>query len=131
MEGRSMAVEEATQNVIFRRLRAILKEYESTMVVQTDSDREYYLNTRHIDKRKRPVFFGAVRINKNYVSYHYMPVYMYPQLLEDIPEGLRKRMQGKSCFNFTRVDEENFEQLAQLTARGVSRVRNDNSLPLV
>lgn len=31
--------------------------------------------------------FGLVRIEKNDVSYHLMPVYMYPDLLDDLPEG--------------------------------------------
>jgi hypothetical protein len=31
--------------------------------------------------------------------------------------GLRKRMQGKSCFNFTKLDEELFAELAVLTER--------------
>jgi hypothetical protein len=35
--------------------------------------------------------------------------------LEGISEELRRRMQGKSCFNFTAVDETLFEELADLT----------------
>lgn len=31
--------------------------------------------------------------------------------------ALRKRMQGKSCFNFTRVDDALFFELVDLTAR--------------
>jgi hypothetical protein len=39
------------------------------------------------------------------------------QLLADLsPGGLRKRMQGKSCFNFTAVDEPLLAELAELTA---------------
>ena len=34
-----------------------------------------------------------------------MPVYGLPELLADISPELRRRMQGKACFNFTRVDE--------------------------
>jgi hypothetical protein len=40
-----------------------------------------------------------VQIKKNYVIYHLMPVYLNPGLLEGMSPGLRKRMQGKSCFN--------------------------------
>ena len=32
-------------------------------------------------------------------------------------------MQGKSCFNFTRVDEALFEELDGLTARGIAGFR--------
>ena len=36
---------------------------------------------------------------------------------EPSPE-LRKRMQGKSCFNFTKVDEGLFDELSDITAKG-------------
>ncbi len=41
-----------------------------------------------------------------------MPVYVFPELLGAVRPLLRKRMQGKSCFNFTRVDPALFEELA-------------------
>jgi hypothetical protein len=62
--------------------------------------------------------FAAVRLGKRYVSYHLMPIYVDPRLLADASDGLRGRMQGKSCFNFTRVDQGLFDELADLTARG-------------
>jgi hypothetical protein len=108
---------------VFDRLRSILHEHESGLVVKSDQPGDYYLNSRAFDKQKRPVFFGAVQARKNYVSYHLMPVYAFPDLLEGISEGLKKRMQGKSCFNFTRIDEGLFEELAELTSRGMERAQ--------
>ena len=35
----------------------------------------------------------------------------------------KKRMQGKSCFNFTTVDEVLFAELSQLTAAGFKRFK--------
>ena len=64
------------------------------------------------------MFFGSVFIKKRYVSFHLMPVYVSPPLLENISDALRKRMQGKSCFNFTKADKELFRELADLTAAG-------------
>ncbi len=55
---------------------------------------------------------------KNYVSFHLMPVYENPSLLEGISLELEARMQGKSCFNFKQVDEDLFSQLADLTEVG-------------
>jgi hypothetical protein len=69
------------------------------------------------------MFFGAVQTKKNYVSYHLMPVYVYPDLLDGISPELRRRMQGKSCFNFSRVDETLVAELARLTERGLQRYR--------
>ena len=62
-----------------------------------------------------PMWFGQVREGKAYVGYHLMPVYTHPALAEKISPALRKRMQGKSCFNFKVADEALFEELAALT----------------
>jgi hypothetical protein len=76
------------------------------------------VETKHIQKNKKPLWFGAVEIKKNYVSYHLMPIYVNPKLLETVLPGLKKRMQGKSCFNFTSSDAVLFKELAELTEEG-------------
>jgi hypothetical protein len=62
--------------------------------------------------------FAATMIRKNYVSFYLMPVYVEPDLLEDVSDDLKKRMQGKSCFNFKEPDDPLFDELATLTKRG-------------
>jgi hypothetical protein len=103
---------------VFEHLRGILKRFEHLLDVQTDSDRIYYLNSKVIGKNKKPVCFAWAQINKNYVSYHLMPVYGCPKLLENQSPELKARMQGKACFNFTAVDPELFKELAQVTKAG-------------
>ena len=66
---------------------------------------------------------SGVRTGKNYVSYHLMAIYACPDLLESVSPELRKRMQGKSCFNFRHVDEALFKELAQLTDRSFKRFK--------
>jgi hypothetical protein len=105
------------QSKVFLSLRKILSEYSEDMIVKHDTDLNYYLDTRKT-YNKKPVFFGAVQIKKNYVSYHLMPVYMSPALLAGMSPELKKRMQGKSCFNFKTMDEKLFEELAGLTRKG-------------
>ncbi|SRR5216683_136774 len=103
---------------VFKHLRSILKKFERHLVLQTDGERTYYLNSKVVGKNKKPVFFAAAQINKNYVSYHLMPVYGCPELLENKSPKLKARMQGKACFNFTTVDSELFKELAHLTKAG-------------
>ena len=86
--------------VIFDQLKVILKPYEPRLSVTADGSEDYSLDTHQLGPNKKPMFFGAAVIKKNYVSFHLMPVYVHPELLEDISDTLRKRMQGKSCFNF-------------------------------
>jgi hypothetical protein len=74
----------------------------------------YYLDTHTLGKNKKPIFFGGVRMGKGYVSYYLMPAYS-PELQKGMSPALKKRMQGKACFNFTVVDEELFAELRKVT----------------
>jgi len=107
---------------IFEALRAILQPYAAQMDVKADTGEHYYLDTfKNHPLTNKPAFFGAAQIRKNYVSYYLMPVYLYPVLLEGISEGLKKRMQGKSCFNFKSQDAALFAELKELTERGYKK----------
>jgi hypothetical protein len=93
------------------------------MDIAQDTDRMYMLNTRHLLKKNYPLMFGAVRLGKNYVSYHLMSVYASPDVTMS-PE-LKKRMQGKACFNFKEVDERLFKELTKITKEGAKRFSNE------
>ena len=114
-------------SAVFAKLRAILKPYERKLELLADAEGNYSLNTRHIMKNKQPLYFGGVRTGKAYVSFHLMPVYACPELLKGMSPELRKRMQGKSCFNFKTIDEEQVKELAKLTKAGFARF-NDEKL---
>jgi hypothetical protein len=64
-------------------------------------------------------YVAGTRVGKRYVSVYLMPVYASPELAASISPALRARMQGKSCFNFTRVDDALFAELGELAARGI------------
>lgn len=110
---------------IFAELKKILTSYSSRLVCDRDDDQGYWLNTAYVMKNKKPLFFASVMINKNYVSYHLMPVYVYPELLEQLSPSLRQRMHGKSCFNFKVIDKKIFKELQDLTAQGFERYQID------
>ncbi len=81
-------------------------------------DGTYVLLGAPTDRYPDGQLFAMVRTGARYVSYHLMCVYLEPALLDGISPELRRRMQGKSCFNFTRVDDALFDELEALTARG-------------
>ena len=110
---------------VFDQLRTILEPYEPRLSVTTDGSEGYSLDAPKPGPNKKPMFFASAIVNKNYVSFHLMPVYVHPELLEGISDGLRKRMQGKSCFNFKAVDEAILTELRQLTERGFEAVQKD------
>ena len=68
------------------------------------------------------MFFGAVMMFKGYVSYHLMPLYACPELAKTVSSSLKKRMQGKSCFNFRAPDAALFAELSELNQRRARRI---------
>ena len=106
---------------VFAALRAILEPYADRLVLKYDTDTDYYLNTAHVCKNKQPLFFAAATIKKNYVSFHLMPIYVFPELRETESDALKARSQGKACYNFTRVDPALFAELERLTRTGFER----------
>ena len=106
---------------VFKELKSIFKPYVKKMDVSADTDVCYMLNTRYIMKNKQPLCFGGVRLGKNYVSFYLMSVYASPDLLKNISPELKKRMQGKSCFNFKEVDKQLFGELKALTKDGAAK----------
>ena len=57
-----------------------------------------------------------------------MPVYAFPGLLKGMSPELKRRMQGKSCFNFTAMDEQLFGELSRLTDAGFQKFRAEKLL---
>jgi len=100
---------------VFNDLREIMIPYAEKLECTIDKDDELYINTNHILDNGKILWFGGIKINKNYVSYHLMPIYLNPKLLEDISPELKKHLHGKSCFNFTSSDPALFNELADLT----------------
>ena len=116
---------------VFAKLKAIFQPYAKKMDAACDTRNYYLLNTRHIMKNKQPLFFAAVRKGNAYVSFHLMPVYASPELLMKMSPDLKRRMQGKSCFNFKSVEETRFKELAKLTRAGFTRFNDRKFLEAI
>ena len=113
--------------LVFDVLRAILAPHAKALLVTADDGANYRLCSRTLEDRiGRPLFVAAVETNKNYVSYHLMPIYADPRLQQALSPALKKRMQGKLCFNFRTLDEAQAarQELAQLTRAGIDAFRN-------
>jgi hypothetical protein len=100
---------------VYAALHDILAPYAARLDTKRDSGTELWVDTRHIQQNKKTLFFAAVQVKKGYVSFHLMPVYLRPELLDAVSAELRSRMQGKSCFNFKREEPKLMKELAELT----------------
>src|SRR5262247_4056797 len=103
--------------LIFEHLKNILEPFAPKLTVTANTSSAYSLDGPYSEKWKKNIFFGYAQLKKNYVSFYLMPVYTYPDLLKDVSSELKKHMQGKSCFNFKKVEPELFQELANLTKK--------------
>ena len=102
----------------------MLAKHSKRLVVTVDKPGDYQVASPTLtDRTGRPLFFAAVQTKKNYVSYHLIPVYAVPALLEGVSPALKKRMQGKACFNFTNVDKALLKELDGLTKTGLAAMK--------
>jgi hypothetical protein len=105
-------------DAVHQRLRSILVPYGESLHLTKDEPGGVTLEIPGLEGKPWGYVAGT-RVGKRYVSYYLMPVYASPELNASLSPQLRKRMQGKSCFNFATVDEGLFAELADLTARGI------------
>ena len=107
---------------VFSALRDILVRHAGKLAVREESDR-YCLEGGVHPVHKKPIPIAWVVIGKNYVSFHHMGVYACPEVLKGVSKKLKARMHGKSCFNFTSVDQPLFAELEELTVRAFAAFR--------
>ena len=112
-------------DAVFARLKGMLEPYARRMHVSADDATSYGVDMAPPDERNPTTWFGGVRRGKRYVSFYVMPVYVEPSLLDGASPELLRRRQGKSCFNFTRVDEHLFAELEQVLRAGYERTAAD------
>ena len=112
-------------DALFEKLKTILAKNADTLEVVTDEPGNYTVNTRKLDDKGKPVFFGMVKARKGKVSFHLMPVYCCPELLDNMSDDLRRHMQGKSCFSFSQDEPALLKELTTLTKKGLKAYRAD------
>ena len=81
--------------------------------VVKDGPGGYMSESRSIRYLGKPLMFASIT-SKSYVAFHLFPVYMFPDLLKGISPELKKRMQGKTCWNFKKPEEPLFDELGEL-----------------
>ena len=110
---------------LFERFKAMLAPYAARMHVADEGTAMYGVDMAPEGERDPSTWFAGTRLGKRYVSYYLMPIYVKPSLLDGISPELRRRMQGKSCFNFAKVDEPLLAELEALTEASYAATGGD------
>jgi hypothetical protein len=107
---------------VHQQLKAILRRHSDGLVITKDGPAGMALEVPGLEGKPWGYVAGT-RLGKSYVSLYLMPVYASPELDASVSPSLRRRKQGKSCFNFTTVDEGLFAELDAVAARGIPGFR--------
>jgi hypothetical protein len=113
---------------VFAALKPVLGRHAKNLHVVCDTPSQYTLVSAIQyplpQKKGERIYFGAIKAGKAYVSFHLFPLYMNPELSGSVSPELRKRMHGKTCFNFRTVPEKVFlKELDRLTTAGFKDFR--------
>ncbi len=111
-------------DAIFAHLRENVRKHSGRLSVTEDSATRYCLPGGCHPTHQKPMDIAWVQIGRGYVSFHHMGVYGCPKLRGGFSLALKARMQGKSCFNFSKPDEALFKELEQVTLDGFAAFRN-------
>lgn len=108
---------------IFEELKALLLPYvKGSIVMRGGSGGQLTLVSEKeivVEGRKKPeVYFAAVLIQKGYVGFYYMPVYVEDQQKEIFAPEVLKLLKGKSCFHIKRWNDQLKQQIQSALKKG-------------
>ncbi len=102
---------------VFHQVKAVLDPPGGGLKVVDDTATLYKVEIAREPGKSE--FFGMVEQRKTGVSLHLMPLYCHPELSNEIPDALKKKMTGKSCFKFRKLSDEEAWQLRALVKRAL------------
>jgi hypothetical protein len=95
---------------MFDTLKLLLQKYQPPLVPKVETDSTYDLWSFRplvIEGRKRSeIFFAGLMIQKSYVGFYFMPVYVQPEIKEIFAPELLNLLKGKSCFHIKSLTPE-------------------------
>jgi len=110
----------ADLDAVHARLKSLLGRHREGLAVTADGPGGMKLEVPGLEGKPWGYAAGT-RLGKRYVSLYLMGVYASPGIVAGLSPELRARMQGKSCFNFSKVDEGLFAELEALTRESIAR----------
>ena len=102
---------------IFKKLKFLLKKYETPLKPKLHLDSKYDLwsfKDLEIAGRKRnEVYFAGLIIQSSYVGFYFMPIYTDTKLKEIIKPELLSLLKGKSCFHIKSLNKKLENQIEE------------------
>jgi len=71
-----------------------------------------------LGRKREEIWFASALVQKGYVGFYYMPVYMNPAVKKLVKPELLKCLKGKACFYIRKFDKKIFSQIKEALAIG-------------
>lgn len=59
------------------------------------------------------------------VRFYFLPIYTHVDAFKELPEGIAKRLKGKSCFHIKKSDAPELHHISDLLQKGVELYQKD------
>ena len=96
-------------NEIFQAVKALMQVYRPPLIAKMEDESHFDLWSQKdlvIEGRKRKeVYFAGLVIQKGYVGFYYMPVYIDTAVKTVFKPELLALLKGKSCFHIKKLDD--------------------------
>ena len=113
---------------IFKQIRDLISRYSPPMVVKKDQADYYDLwSVKEVviaGRKKKEVFFAGAIIQKGYVGFYFMPIYVDENMKKVFPTELLALLKGKACFHIRRNDAVIMSQIEKALKAGFNIYRN-------
>lgn len=94
---------------IFAALKDLLKAYQPPFSPKTDREGYFDLwsfkSVVFAGRKRKEIFFAGIIIQKGYVGFYFMPVYVEAEVKTTFSPELLALLKGKSCFHIKKLDE--------------------------
>lgn len=110
------------QQETFGKIRETFKKFVPPLSVMLDNNERFDLYSQKdvelFGRKYKEIYFGSVILKPKYTGFYFMPIYIFPELLNDIPEELKKLQTGKSCFHIKKYDQDVMKAVDKLIKAG-------------
>ncbi len=114
---------------IFKQVRDLISRYSPPLVAKKDQADYYDLwSVKEVviaGRKKKEVFFAGVIIQKGYVGFYFMPVYVDAEMKKVFSPELLALLKGKSCFHIRRYEATVMDQIGKALQTGFDIYRKN------
>jgi hypothetical protein len=116
---------------IFDAIKTLMKPYEKgSLKAYGEKPGMYHLvsfKPIEVEGRKRnEVYFVSIMVQKGFVGFYYMPIYMNPNGAKLVKPELLKCLKGKACFHIKKNDPVLLEQIKEALENGYDVYKKRN-----